>query len=252
MPGPAFPIGRRWITKPECAGKKANSGPSFLDFAIGTAGGVAIAAPVGGPRKRSRLERFRRRGNQWPVPSGESGGGYSSTPTSPEGSSTDFDAALRNLENSCGERYRSAFSEQDHGRVFLSGQPLPGIARSRKDKNQQQLDALKHDFEVLRSQGLESRCPYFGVLGGTYNENQTIPGMPEPVTETKPAGPVIKKRTLPTCADGDTVPITVAEGKKPGCPPERWCRWNACQNDECRRRYPKCEPGVLPTSGKRP
>ena len=39
------------------------------------------------------------------------------------------------------------------------------------------------------------------------------PEMPESITEKKPAGPVIKERTLPTCADGDTMPKTVAEGK---------------------------------------
>ena len=55
-----------------------------------------------------------------------------------------------------------------------------------------------------------------------------------------------RKRNLPTCADGDTVPINVAEGKKLGCPPSKWCAWDACQGDrECRSAYPECEPGVL-------
>ena len=159
---------------------------------------------------------------------------------------TDLQAieALHNLEASCGEKYRSAFSEQDHGRFYC----LDAFARHcalKKGHNQQQLDALRHDFEALRALGGESRCPYFGVLGGTYNENQTISEMPASGIEKKQAGPVTKERTRPTCADGDRVPIAVAEGKKSGCPPERWCQWNACRSRECRRRYPECQPGVL-------
>ena len=80
----------------------------------------------------------------------------------------DFDTALNNLETSCGERYRSGFSEQDHGRFYC----LDAFARYcalKKGPNQQQLEALRHDYEVLRSQGMESRCPYFGPLEGTYN-----------------------------------------------------------------------------------
>ena len=172
------------------------------------------------------------------------GGVSSSTPPGSEGSSNEFDTALRNMENSCGERFRSAFSEQDHGRFYC----LDAFARYcalKKGHNQQQLDALRHDFEVLRSQGQEWRCPYFGVLGGTYNENQTIPQVPESVTEERPTVPVTPKRQLPTCGGGQEVPITVADGRKPGCPPERWCRWDACRNDECRRRFRECEPGVL-------
>ena len=172
------------------------------------------------------------------------GGDSPSTPDSPEGSPSGFGEALRDLENSCGERYRSAFSEQDHGRFYC----LDAFARHcalKKGHNQQQLDALRHDFEALRALGGESRCPYFGVLGGTYDENQTIPGVPESVAEEKPTVPATPKRRLPTCADGETVPITVAEGRKPGCPPQRWCSWNACRDDKCRRRYRECEPGVL-------
>ena len=225
--------------------KKAPSGPSFLDFAIGTAGGVAIAAAGGGNEEAVDAGTVFAEGvisGQQPV--GSSGGGISSTPTGGDGSSSEFDTALRNLENSCGERYRSAFSDQDHGRFYC----LDAFARHcalKKGHNQQQLDALRHDFEVLRSQGQESRCPYFGVLGGTYDENQAIPQMPESVTDEEPTVPVSHKRRLPTCADGQEVPITVAEGRMPGCPPESWCRWDACRNNECRRRYPKCEPGVL-------
>ena len=224
---------------------KQASGPSFLDLAIGAAGGAAIAAAGGGTEEAIKMGSIYAGtviGGQQPV--GNTGGGVSSASGNPGGSSSDFGEALHNLEASCGEKYRSAFSEQDHGRFYC----LDAFARHCALKNghdQQQLDALRRDFEILRSQGLESRCPYFGVLGGTYNENQTIPEAPEPVTEKKPAGPVIQKRTLPTCADGDTVPIAVAEGKKAGCPPERWCRWNACRDDECRRRYPECQPGVL-------
>ena len=98
---------------------------------------------------------------------GNTGGTFSSTPTIPDGSSSEFDTALRNLENSCGERFRSAFSEQNHGRYYC----LDAFARHcalKKGHNQQQLDALRHDFEVLRSQGQESGCPYFGVFGVTY------------------------------------------------------------------------------------
>ena len=225
--------------------EKQASGPSFLDFAIGTAGGVAIAAAGGGTEEAVEAGTvFAERVISDQSPVGSPGRGVSSASANPGGSSSEFDTALRNLENSCGERYRSAFSTQDHGRFYC----LDAFARHcalKKGHNQQQLDALRHDFAVLRSQGLESRCPYFGVLGGTYNENQAIPEIPESVTEKKPAGPVIKKRTLPACADGDTVPQAVAEGEKAGCPPERWCRWNACRNDECRRRYPECQPGVL-------
>ena len=94
-------------------------------------------------------------------------GGYPPAPTGGEGSSSEFDRALRDLENSCGERYQSAFSEQNHGRFYC----LDAFARHcalKKRHNQQQLDALRHDFEALRSQGLESGCPYFGVFGVTY------------------------------------------------------------------------------------
>ena len=224
---------------------KEASGPSFLDLAIGAAGGAAIAAAGGGTEEAIKMGSIYAGtviGGQQPV--GNTGGGVSSASGNPGGSSGDFDEALHNLEASCGEKYRSAFSEQDHGRFYC----LDAFARHcalKKGHDQQQLDALRRDFEILRSQGLESRCPYFGVLGGTYDENQAIPEMPESVSEKKAAGPVIKKRTLPTCADGDTVPIAVAEGEKAGCPPERWCRWNACRDDDCRRRYPECQPGVL-------
>ena len=211
--------------------------------AIGAAGGLDAAtatelgAAIGGSVLAGEADGAVSSG-------GSSRGGYPSTPNGPEGSSSGFGEALRNLENSCGERYRSRFSEQDHGRFYC----LDAFARHcalKKGHNQQQLDALRHDFEVLRSQGMESRCPYFGVFGGTYNENQPIPEMPESATEKKPADPVINKRKLPTCAGGQEVPIAVAEGRKPGCPPESWCRWDACRNYECRRRYRKCEPGVL-------
>ena len=48
------------------------------------------------------------------------------------------------------------------------------------------------------------------------------------------------------CADGDTVPTNVLKGEKPGCPPSKWCAWDACQGDrECRSAYPECAPGVL-------
>ncbi len=205
--------------------------------AIGVAGGLdaATATELGASIGGSVL-------------AGEAGGntvgGSSSTPTGSEGSSSEFDTALSNLENSCGERYRSGFSDQDHGRFYC----LDAFARHcalKKGHNQQQLEALRHDFEVLQSQGQESRCPYFGILGGTYNENQPIPQVSGSVTEERPTVPVTQKRRLPTCADGQEVPIAVAEGRKPGCPPESWCRWDDCRNDECRRRYPKCEPGVL-------
>ena len=225
--------------------KEAGSGPSFLDVAVGVAGGAAIAAAGGGTEEAVEAGTVFAEG----VISGQSpaeipDGSPSSTPIAPEGSSSEFGGALRDLENSCGERYRSGFSEQDHGRFYC----LDAFARHcalKKGPNQQQLAALRHDFEVLRSQGLESRCPYFGVLGGTYDENQTIPGVPESVTEEKATVPATQERRLPTCADGETVPIAVAEGRKPGCPPQRWCSWNACRDDECRRRYRKCEPGVL-------
>ena len=100
---------------------------------------------------------------------GSSGTGAASDGTygNPGGSSGDFGEALGNLENSCGERFRSAFSEQNHGRFYC----LDAFARHcalKKGHNQQQLDALRHDFEVLRSQGQESGCPYFGVFGVTY------------------------------------------------------------------------------------
>ena len=225
--------------------KKATAGPSFLDVAVGVAGGAAIAAAGGGTEEAVEAGTVFAEG----VISGQSpaeipDGSPSSTPIAPEGSPSGFGEALRDLENSCGERYRSGFSEQDHGRFYC----LDAFARHcalKKGPNQQQLAALRHDFEVLRSQGQESRCPYFGVLGGTYDENQTIPGVPESVTEEKATVPATPKRRLPTCADGETVPIAVAEGRKPGCPPEIWCSWNACRDDECRRRYRKCEPGVL-------
>ena len=98
---------------------------------------------------------------------GNTGGGHSPTPIGADGTSSEFDTALRNLENGCGERYRSAFSEQDHGRFYC----LDAFARHcalKKGPNQKQLDALRRDFEVLRSQGQESGCPYFGVFGVTY------------------------------------------------------------------------------------
>ena len=100
---------------------------------------------------------------------GSSGTGAASDGTygNPGGSSGDLGEALGNLENSCGERFRSAFSEQNHGRFYC----LDAFARHcalKKGHNQQQLDALRHDFEVLRSQGQESGCPYFGVFGVTY------------------------------------------------------------------------------------
>ena len=107
---------------------------------------------------------------------GGSGGGYSSTPTNSQGTSGDFDHALRNLEASCGEKYRSGFSENDHGRFYC----LDAFARHcalKNGHNQQQLDALRHDFEALRALGGESRCPYFGVLGGTSatgNEREAV------------------------------------------------------------------------------
>ena len=227
------------------ARRKPKSGPGWLEAAIGIAGGTAIAAAGGGSEEAVAAGTVFAEGvigGQSPV--GSSGGGYPSTPTGLDGSSGDFDTALRNMENSCGERYRSGFSEQDHWRFFC----LDAFARYcalKKGPNQQQLEALKHDFAVLRSQGVESRCPYFSVLGGTYNENQPVPEVPKSDPAKKPADPVNKKRPLPTCANGDTVPIAVAEGRKPGCSPSNWCVWDACRSDECRRRYPKCEPGVL-------
>ena len=157
--------------------KKATSGPSFLDFAIGAAGGAAIAAAGGGTEAALEAGTIFAESviaRQQPV--GNSGGGVSSASANQGGSYSDFNEALRNLENSCGERYRSAFSEQDHGRFFC----LDAFARHcalKKGHNQQQLDALRHDFAVLRSQGLESRCPYFGVLGGTSatgNEREAV------------------------------------------------------------------------------
>ena len=148
--------------------QKANSGPSFLDFAIGTAAGVAIAAAGGGTEEAVEAGTVFAEGvisGQSPV--GSPGGGVSSASANPGGSSGDFGEALGNLENSCGERFRSAFSEQNHGRFYC----LDAFARHcalKKGHNQQQLDALRHDFEVLRSQGQESGCPYFGVFGVTY------------------------------------------------------------------------------------
>ena len=148
--------------------KKATAGPSFLDFAVGTAGGVAIAAAGGGTEESVAAGTVFAEGvisGQSPV--GSPGGGVSAASANPGGSSGDFGEALGNLENSCGERFRSAFSEQNHGRFYC----LDAFARHcalKKGHNQQQLDALRHDFEVLRSQGQESRCPYFGVFGVTY------------------------------------------------------------------------------------
>ena len=98
---------------------------------------------------------------------GNTAGGYPPTPTGGEGSSSEFDTALRRLENSCGESYQSAFSEHNPGRFYC----LDAFARHcalKKGHNQQQVDALRHDFEALRSQGQESGCPYFGVFGVTY------------------------------------------------------------------------------------
>ena len=148
--------------------QKASSGPSFLDFAIGTAAGVAIAAAGGGTEEAVEAGTVFAEGaisGQSPV--GSSGVGVSTASANPGGSSGDFAEALGNLENSCGERFRSAFSEQNHGRFYC----LDAFARHcalKKGHNQQQLDALRHDFEVLRSQGQESGCPYFGVFGVTY------------------------------------------------------------------------------------
>ena len=148
--------------------KKATAGPSFLDFAIGTAGGVAIAAAGGGTEESVAAGTVFAEGvisGQSPV--GSPGGGVSTASANPGGSSGDFGEALGNLENSCGERFRSAFSEQNHGRFYC----LDAFARHcalKKGHSQQQLDVLRHDFEVLRSQGQESGCPYFGVFGVTY------------------------------------------------------------------------------------
>ena len=148
--------------------KKASAGPSFLDVAVGVAGGAAIAAAGRGTEEAVEAGTVFKEGvisGQKPV--GSSAGGYPPTPTGGEGSSSEFDTALRNLEDSCGESYRSAFSEKNHGRFYC----LDAFARHcalKKGHNQQQLDALRHDFEVLRSQGQESGCPYFGVFGVTY------------------------------------------------------------------------------------
>ena len=148
--------------------KKASDGPSFLDVAVGVAGGAAIAAAGGGTEEAVEAGTVFAEGvisGQKPV--GISADGYPPTPTGGEGSSSEFDTALRNLETSCGERYRSGFSEHNPGRFYC----LDAFARHcalKKGHNQQQLDALRHDFEALRSQGLESGCPYFGVFGVTY------------------------------------------------------------------------------------
>lgn len=229
----------------ERARRRAQSGPGILGAAIGIIGGTAIAAAGGGSEEAVAAGTvFAEDVIGGGSPIGSSGGGHTSASANPDGSSGDFDTALRNLENSCGERYRSRFADHDHGRFYC----LDAFARYcalKKGPNQQQLKALKHDFTVLRSQGMESRCPYFGVLGGTYNENLPIPELPQSVPMKEPPASQNKKRMLPTCADGETVPIGVAAGRKPGCSPEQWCAWDACRSNECRRKFPKCEPGVL-------
>ena len=232
--------------------KKSQNSPGILDAVIAVAGGTAIAAAGGGTEEALEAGTvFAESVTGGKQPVGSTGGGIPSVSSTPGQSSGKFGEALRNLEANCGEKYRSRFSEQDHGRFYC----LDAFARHcalKKGGNQQQLEALRRDFEALRALGGAERCPYFSVLGGTYNENLTIPTVTEPVTEHEPVEPVVDKRPRPTCADGGTVPITVAEGRKPGCPPERWCRWEACRslerkggNYECRRRYPKCVPGVL-------
>ena len=232
--------------------RKGHSAPGLLEAAIGIAGGTAIAAAGGGTEEALAAGTVFAEsviGGQQTV--GNTGGGISSVSSNPGEASNEFREAWRNLENSCGEKYRSRFSDQDHGRFYC----LDAFARHcalKKGDNKQHFEALRHDFEALRALGGAERCPYFSVLGGTYNENQTIPKVPERVTEHKPVEPVAKKRPLPTCADGSNVPIAVAEGRKPGCPPERWCRWDAClslpgkdRTYKCDRRFPECVPGVL-------
>ena len=138
-------------------GTRRDSGPGALEAAIGIIGGTAIAAAGGGSEEAVEAGTvFAEEVIRGQSPVASSGGGNSSSK---------FDTALRNLENSCGERYRSGFSEQDHGRFYC----LDAFARHcalKQGPNPQQLEALKHDFAVLRSQGTESRCPYFQVLGG--------------------------------------------------------------------------------------
>ena len=164
----SLPDSQKAAQQAQARRQKTNSGPSFLDVAVGVAGGAAIATAGGGSDEAVEAGTVFAEGvisGQQPV--GSSGGGVSAIPAVGDGSSSEFDTALRNLENSCGERYRSGFSAQDHGRFYC----LDAFARHcalKKGHDQQQLDALRHDFEVLRSQGLESRCPYFGVLGGSY------------------------------------------------------------------------------------
>ena len=163
-----LPEGQKAAYQARVRRKKASAGPSFLDVAVGLAGGTAIAAAGGGTEKAVEAGTVFAEGvisGQQPV--GSSAGGYPPTPTGGGGSSSEFDTALRNLETSCGERYRSGFSEHNPGRFYC----LDAFARHcalKKGHNQQQLHALRHDFEALRSQGLESGCPYFGVFGVTY------------------------------------------------------------------------------------
>ena len=157
------------------------------------------------------------------------------------------DDALRSLEASCGETYRSGFSEQDHWRFHC----LDAFGRHcalKQGHNEQHLDALKRDFEVLRGIGVESQCPYFEVFGVSYSGDSSAPPPDRAAAETTSAQEPEdneEQSPRPTCADGGGVPNAVLEGRMTVCTPELWCRYRACETEECRRRYRPCEPGVL-------
>ena len=88
-----------------------------------------------------------------------------------EGSAGNPNDALRNVENMCGETYRSSFSANDHYR-FHCLDAFGRYCALKQGHNQQQFDALKYDFEVLRSVGAESRCPTLVSSGWHTTKNR--------------------------------------------------------------------------------
>ena len=108
---------------------------------------------------------------------GGTGGGYSPTPTGADGSSSEFDTALRNMENSCGERYRSGFSDQDHGRFLLSGRFCPALCPQEG------------------TQPAAARCPE-ARLRGVAESGPWSPGAPTSACWVRPAHLEVKGKQL--------------------------------------------------------
>ena len=162
---------------------------------------------------------------------GNTGVGFdpSLAPANQGGLSDEANDALRNLEASCGETFRSGFAEYDHLRFHC----LDAFGRHcalKQGHNEQHLEALRRDYEVLRGIGAASKCPYFEVFGVSYSGDWSAPPADPAAAETGSAQePEDNEENKPTpkCPDGGGIPINVMNGKKTGCTPAMWCRYSA-------------------------